>query len=74
METHPIPTPLDPGTAQGQMAFWDDTLKTWTYMETSEIFWDDINKRVGINKAAPIKKLDVAGTVIAARGLFGSIT
>lgn len=63
-----------PGTAQGQMCFWDDTLEKWTHMETSEIIWDDTNKRVGINRASPIKMVDIDGTIIAKRGLFGSVT
>ncbi len=73
MEIHPIPTPLDPGTAQGQMAFWDDTLKKWTYMDVSEIFWDDTNKRVGINDSSPESKLDVKGTVMVTRLLAGGV-
>lgn len=36
------------GTAQGQMSFWDATLGKWVMTETSEMFWDDVNKRVGL--------------------------
>ena len=63
---------LPAGTAAGQMLFWTGT--EWTYTETSELFWDDTNKRIGINKAAPTSKLDVAGTVTMTRLLAGGIT
>ena len=53
---------LNRGTTQGQMSFWDATLGKWTYTETSEMFWDDVNKRVGIGKI-PTATLDVAGTM-----------
>ena len=50
---------MDIGTAQGQMSFWDATLGKWTYTETSEMFWDDVNKRVGIGTDSPLYSLDV---------------
>ena len=53
--------PLISGTAQGQMAFWDNTLKKWTYIETSELFWDDTNKRLGIGTTNTTKALNVGG-------------
>jgi len=28
------PTPVDPGTAQGQMLFWDNGNSKWTHTET----------------------------------------
>ena len=65
---------LKSGTAQGQLAFWDHTLKQWVNVETNEFFWDDTNKRVGINMATPASELDVGGTITATRGLFGGVT
>ena len=44
---------LADGTAQGQMAFWDASLGKWVQTETSELFWDDVNKRLGIGTATP---------------------
>ncbi len=56
-------TALDAGTAAGQVVFWDHGNTKWTYAETSEWVWDDTNKRVGINVAAPSSRLDVGGDV-----------
>ena len=42
----PIPPRILKGTTQGQIPFYDATLGKWTYTETSELFWDDVNKRV----------------------------
>jgi len=39
---------INDGLSQGQMSFWDATLKKWVNTETSELFWDDVNKRLGI--------------------------
>lgn len=55
-ETDPSTTS---GTTSGQMPFWDGS--TWTYAETSEMFWDDTNKRLGIGTATPTAKLHLAG-------------
>ncbi len=60
---------VDAGTAQGQVLFWNNAGSAWTYAETSEWVWDDTNKRVGINEAAPSSRLDVGGDVeIASNG------
>ena len=48
---------IDDGTAAGQMAFWDGA--TWTYTETSELFWDDTSKFIGINTASPNRRLEI---------------
>lgn len=64
----------DSGTAQGQMIFWDATLEKWVKTETSELFWDDVNKRVGINTSTPTSTLDVNETVTVKRLLAGGIT
>ena len=64
---------LKSGTAQGQILFWDNTLKKWVFTETNELFWDDTNKRFGIKTATPSSELDVAGTVTVTRSLAGGI-
>ena len=64
---------MEDGTAQGQMLFWDDTLKKWVHTETSELFWDDVNKRIGINDSTPQSRLDVKGTVMVTRLLAGGV-
>lgn len=56
-------TTVDAGTAQGQVLFWNNGGSAWTHSETSEWVWDDTNKRVGINVAAPSSRLDVGGDV-----------
>lgn len=58
----------EPGTAQGQLAFWDATAAKWVHTETSEMVWDDVNKRFGIGKTAPGAKLDVTTTAIIGSG------
>lgn len=50
---------IDNGTTAGQMAFWDGT--KWTYTETSELFWDDTNKRLGIRTNSPSEQLEITG-------------
>ena len=67
-------TVVEDGTADGQILFWDNTNKEWIYTETTEIYWDDVNKRVGINNSSPTSKLDVSGTVTVTRLLAGGIT
>ena len=52
---------LNRGSAQGELAFWDATSKKWTFAETSELFWDDVNKRLGIGTDTPDTKLQVIG-------------
>ncbi len=64
---------LKSGTAQGQILFWDNTLKKWVFTETSELFWDDTNKRLGIITATPSSELDVVGTVTVTRILAGGV-
>ena len=75
MEVHAIiDSRLKSGTAQGQIAFWDNTLKRWVNTETSELFWDDTNKRLGIKNTTPTSTLDVTGTVTMTRLLAGGVT
>jgi len=51
---------LDDGTATGQLLWWDGL--EWTYLETSEIFWNDTDKRFGINTSTPRTVLDILST------------
>lgn len=69
----PVSVTIAKGTAQGQVMFWDGTLNKWVNTETSELFWDDTNKELGINKADPTSKLDVGGTVTMTRLLAGGV-
>ena len=62
---------LEKGTAVGQMAFWDGV--KWTNTEITELFWDDTNKRMGINQSSPSSTLDVNETVTVKRLLAGVI-
>lgn len=75
MELHAIiDVRLKSGTAQGQVLFWDNTLRRWVNTETTELVWDDTNKRVGINNASPATELDVTGTAMMTRMLAGGVT
>lgn len=65
---------VENGTAQGQMLFWDDTLKKWVHTEITELRWDDVRKRVGINQPVPTSTLDVNETVTVKRLLAGGVT
>ncbi len=74
MDIHPIiDGRLKSGTAQGQILFWDNTLKRWVFTETSELFWDDSNKRLGIKTASPSSEVDVSGTITVTRILAGGV-
>lgn len=66
---------MEEGTAQGQIIFWDHTLKRWVHTEVSEAVWDDVNKTLGINRAVPHSgsKLDVAGPVVVTQILAGGV-
>lgn len=65
---------VDEGTEQGQMLFWDNALRRWVPTEVSELFWDDVNKRMGINQSTPTSTLDVNETVTVKRLLAGGVT
>lgn len=54
-----IDAKISDGTAQGQMSFWDAALGKWVMTETSELFWDDVNKRLGIGTATPLEDLHI---------------
>ena len=65
---------VEKGTAQGQMMFWDATLDKWVHTEVSELFWDDVNKRLGVKNSTPTSEVDVTGTGTMTRLLAGGIT
>ena len=65
---------LNSGTAQGQVLFWNAATGRWVPAETSEIFWDDTNKRLGIKTATPTSELDITGTLTTTRVLAGGVT
>ena len=61
------------GTAAGQMSFWDGS--KWAHTETSEVFWDDSNKRLGVNELSPTARVHITGDNWGAANLsemFGS--
>lgn len=58
------------GIVAGQLTFWDHTNGKWVTAETSEIVWDDANKRLGINTAAPTAAVHVASTGTTVRSLI----
>ena len=64
---------VEDGTAQGQMLFWDATLRKWVHTEVDELFWDDVNKWLSLNDSTPQSRLDVKGTVMVTRLLAGGV-
>jgi hypothetical protein len=52
---------VEAATANGQFLFGMST-GGWNHTETSEILWDDTNKRLGIGVAAPDKKMELRDT------------
>jgi len=50
------------GTVEGQMTFWDATNNEWTPTETTELLWDDTNKRLGIGTATPDSTVHIVGS------------
>jgi hypothetical protein len=64
---------VEDGAAQGQMMFWDNTLKKWVHTEVTELFWDDVNKRLGVINSSPTSEVDVTGTVTITRLLAGGV-
>jgi hypothetical protein len=42
---------VENGTADGQMAYWDNTAGEWKHTETDELFWDDTNKLLKVSEA-----------------------
>lgn len=54
-------TAIEPGTADGQMLFWDNTGAIWSHSETNELYWDDVSKELGIGDTSPDAKLSING-------------
>jgi len=75
MEVHPLIDPrIESGTADGQLLFWVAAAQQWRKLETSEAVWDDVKKRMGLNRAIPTSTLDVNETVTVKRLLAGGVT
>ena len=53
---------VEDGTAAGQLNFWDGSSE-YKHTETTEIFWDDTNKRLGIGTATPNNTIQVANYI-----------
>lgn len=45
------------GTANGQIIFWNGT--EWVHTEVTELYWDDVNKRLGIGATSANYKVDI---------------
>lgn len=54
---------IEPGTANGQMLYWDHTAGAWKHTEITELVWDNANKRVGIDAATPAERLEINGNL-----------
>ncbi len=55
---------VEQGTAQGQLLFWYNVGSQWNHTETSELFWNDTTKRLGIGVNDPDELVELfnAGT------------
>ncbi len=63
---------VEDGTASGQMVFWDGSSE-YKHTETSELFWDDTNKRLGVGLNNPAVDFEVDG-IIRADNLYTNAT
>lgn len=76
---------IEAGIAGGQMAYWDNAINQWKYSETSELYWDDTNKRLGVaslgvdgytnlgDDAPKIKMKKLTGTTASSQGGIANI-
>ena len=66
---------IEDGDAQGQMAFWDHDVANlkWKHTETSELFWDDTNKFLGIGTSAPAEILELANNDVPTLAIHNTI-
>ncbi|HPL92941.1 MAG TPA: tail fiber domain-containing protein, partial [bacterium] len=66
------------GDTNGQMAFWNETLGTWEYTDTSEMVWDDTDKALGIGVASPTATnklhIDNTGTTTLSAAVYATAT
>lgn len=53
---------IETGTAEGQMTYWDNVANEWKHTETTELVWDDTNKRLGVGQDTPLTQLHVNST------------
>jgi len=59
------------GTATGQMTFWNNTAGEWQNTETTEMVWDDSNKRLGVGVAVPSYKVHSVTSGATDRAIYG---
>jgi hypothetical protein len=65
---------VEASTAAGQMLFGDGA-GGYDHSETSELFWDDTNKRLGIGTTSPSEKLEVDNKIkLSKAGETGGLT
>jgi hypothetical protein len=55
------------GTEQGQMMFWNNSLLSWVYADTTELFWNDEIKYLGIGNNDPLARTHITSDA----GSFG---
>ena len=55
------------------MLFWDAVNSKWVHSEVTEMYWDDVNKRMGLKNSAPTSEFDVTGTATMTRLLAGGV-
>jgi len=53
---------VEDGSADGQMVFWHAGDSEYKHTENTEIFWDDISKRLGLFANSPTQKVEIGDT------------
>ncbi len=71
---------VEDGTVTGQLIYWDHIASEWKHTEITELFWDDVNKGLGIggwftsaqvvNSAG--SKVQIQGDINSGLSLFGA--